>query len=262
MSDSLYRYFGGTSYPVDGAQVENTNLFSVSDPGRDKLIALFKTAINMELAQSTTLVQPASAWAAVTPSTALDGILPVSDTTYDMPRKSVLRETKLTYPLLALYRTSATHDEFTLAQEQITQLWGFDYILGPLSVADFRRLGGALNAVKTIVQLCIRRRGHPAYQNGALQFGKGSGNFSTVQITESSEGVANYGQEAEGMEFFSLHMVLKTTEHDGIVEGTVPDLEGASVSIGVGSQSEILPDAINVNTSVPLSPNHGTPEPR
>ena len=262
MSDSLYRYFGGVSYPVDGAEVENTNLFSVTDPGRDKLIALFKSAINYELAGSTTVVQASSAWAKVTPSTVLSLAMPVADTTYDMPRRSVLRETKLTYPLLALYRTTATHDEFTLAQERVTQNWGLDYILGPLSVADFRRLGGALNAARSIIQLCIRRRGHPSYESGALQFGPDKGNFSTIKAVESQEGPAAYGQENEGMEFCALHMVLQTTELDGIVPGTVPEFDGLTATLGVGGQQDILPDVIVANTSVPLVPNHGKPEPK
>jgi len=261
MIDSLYSNFGGASFPITSADVQNTNLFSVTDPGRDNMIALFKAAINMEFAQSLTVIEPTSAWSVVTPSTRLSGAMPVSDTTYDPPRRSVLRETKLTYPLLALYRTTAIHDDFTLARERITQTWGFDYILGPLSVADFRRLGGALNGVKDIIQLCIRRRGHPAYKDGALQFGPGEGNFSTVQITQSSEGPANYGQENEGMEFHALHMDLKTTELDGADADTVPDFEGSSIVLGVGGEDEVLPEVVDALTEVVLVPNHGIPEP-
>jgi len=256
---SMYEFFGDVDYPITGSEVQNTNLFSVTDPGRDNMIALFTAAINTELAQSTTVIEPTSAWAKVIPSTRLDGVMPVSDTTYDLPRRSVLRETKLTYPLLGVYRTQATHDEFTLAQERITQLWGFDYVMGPLSVADFRRLGGAMNAVRTIVQLVIRRRGHPAYKGGALQFGPGTGQFSTIQVTESSEGPAQFGQEDEGMEFHALHMVLKTTELAGL-DAIAPTFEGSTVTMGVGTDGDILADFIEVKTEVPLEPNHGIPE--
>jgi len=261
MPISMYERFGDVSFPMDGADVENTNLFSVADPGRDNLLALFASAINAELAKSTTVVEAGSVWAVVTPSTILDGKMPVEDTVYDMPRRSILRETKLKFPLLAIYRTSATHDEFSLAQERMTQLWGLDYIMGPLSVSDFRRLGATLNAVKNIVQLVIRRRGHPSYKNGALQFGPGTGRFSTIGVVESSEGPAQFGQEGEGMEFHALNMILRTTELGILEQGIDPTFEGASVGIGIGSESAVLKDAINVRTEVPLDPNHGKPEP-
>jgi len=260
MAEHFLRQFGDITFPVDATDVANNQLFSAFDPGRDQLLSLFSTAISVELGGDPAAVEANSAWANARSGTKLSAALPVAQTLYEAPRRSILRETAESYPLLALYRTTSEHDEYTLAQDRIVQNWGLEYILGPLDKADYRRLGGAFNAVRTIIHLTVRQKGHPAFEFGTVQFGPGKGQFSTIRIVDDTEGPATYGQEDEGLEFHALAMRLQTSELDGHVAGEAVDFEGATVTLGVGDDREVAPDVVVSRTEVPRQPPLGVPE--
>lgn len=261
MTETLFDTFGDLGFPLADTDVTDTNLFSAVDPVRDRMLSLFKTAINIELALSTTVTETNSAWFVVTPDTPLAGKLPVEDTFYKMPSRAAFRETALTYPLLALYRMKSMHEEHTLNYEKEIQTWGLDYILGPLKEDDFRRVGGALNAVKKIIHAVIKRRAHPEFEGGAVQFFATVGGLAKIRIVETTEGPAEYGQEGEGLEFMSLHMELETEEHEHQKDGANPDFDGATITIGVGEEQTAVPDLIVVRTEVPQQSPFGDPGP-
>lgn len=249
----LWQSNGDVAFPTYGDDVADEQLFSVFDPGRDRLLALFKAAICWEFGRSTSSVESDSPWGIARVGTKLASALPVADTLYRMPTRAFLRETKVAYPLLALYRMQATHDEATLHYDRIACTWGFDYILGPLSADDERRLMGALNAVRMLIPVVIRGRGHPAFESGALQFGQGNGRFSSIRVTTSAEGPATFGQDGEGVEFPAIHLELETTElddADGEHQGA--PLEGATFTFGVGGSEDAEPELIIARTEPEL----------
>lgn len=248
----LYQSLGDVEFPVFGEDVQNNQLYSVLDPGRDILLALFKSAINFELAHSTTTVGPQSVWAKGRPGTVLADRMPVEDTYYEVPSREVLQRTDLTFPWLAIYRTSSESVEYTLELEGETCVWGLDYVLGPLSVGDVRRIGATLEGVKRIIRTTMRKRGHASYQSGALQFFPGRGGFSSIRSIDTATGPAEFGEQGEGLIFHALHMNMETVELTAVVADEAPALEGVSVSMGVGGDDGIKKDAIEIRTEVEI----------
>jgi len=252
MAEHLLRRFGDFSLPVDSTDVSDGQLFSVFDPALDRLISLFRTAINVELGGEVESVTTTSVWRVARTGTTLVESLPVASTLWERPTRSVLRERQLPFPLLAIYRLEATHDEWTLNIERVTQRWGLDWILGPLTAADARRLTGAMNGVKNVIQLVIRDQCHPAFEGGAVQFFRDTGGLSTFKVVTSQHGLADFGEQAEGHEFYALTMQLESTELDEEVDGADPPFEGVSLTLGVGGSDGILPTAIEARTEVPI----------
>lgn len=254
MADHLYQTFGDATFPTTSADVENGQLFSAFDPGRDILLALFRAAINFELGHAVDAVDPTSPWGVATATTKYANGFPVADTYYEVPDKETLGKADIAFPFLALGRTDGEVGEETLQIENDTCRWSFDFVLGPLSEPDKRRLAGVLKAVRDVVQLCIRRRGHPSYNDGALQFTSTRGGFSSIRIVNYAMGPAEFGERGSGLIFHALHMTLETVELDGFVEGEATPFEGVSLSIGIGDDGGVLPEVIEARTEVPLPP--------
>lgn len=256
---TLLQRFGDVDFPIDASDVSDNQLFSALEPGRDQLLSLFQTAINEELNRSQTY-SATSPWGTAATGTKLESKLPVADTTYRIISRAPLREREVTFPLLALYRTTFESDEWTLSIDRITQDWGLDYILGPLDEADYRRLGGALVAVPKFIGAVIRKQGHPAFESGAVQFGAGKGHFSTVKLASGIEGPASWGQTGEGHEFWACSMVLQTTELESLTADG-GDFEGATVKLGVGNATEAVPELVVGRTEVPVQSPIGDTNP-
>ncbi len=246
----LYEFFGDANYPA--TDVVNEQLYSSFDPGRDILLGLFAAAINQELGGSTTDVLTTSRWGIARVGTRYELTLPVADTYYEVPDKETLRKADLAFPFLALGRTDGEPGEQTLQIENDTCRWSLDYVLGPLKEEDKRRLGGVLKGVRDIIQLCIRRRGHPAYDDGALQFFEGTGGFSSIRAINYQMGPAEFGERGAGLIFHALHMTLETVEVEGAQEDSVTPFEGVSITIGAGGPGGVLPDLIEARTEIPV----------
>jgi hypothetical protein len=239
MTEYLWHFHGDADLPIAATDVSDGQLFSAWDPGADQLLSLFETAVNAELAAS---------WTVARVGTALASASPIARTIYEQPRKALLREASLQFPLLALYRTESEFEERTLTQEVERCTWRLDYILGPLTVEDYRRLGAALTAVKKVVALCIRLRGHPEFESGALQFGDGKGRFGAIRIVSAEQGPAEFGPDGEGPEYHCLAMKLETTELEAPQADLDTDFEGVDFSLAVGGKDDALPDAVLANT--------------
>jgi hypothetical protein len=270
-NDHIFQRFGDLDFPIEGSDVSSTDPFAAFDPGRTAMLALFKAAINQELAHSTIAVQATSPWYVARANTRLATTMPIETTLYEPPRASMMRGARYVMPLLCLYRTRSEHNEHSLGREQVVTRWGLDYVLGPLTSADYGRIGGVLTAVRAIIRLVIRRGFHPAYESGAQQFGSTNGHFASIRAVEDQEGPAVFGREGpstsgidEQLEVFAMHLELETTEHeaalDPVAEATVYD--GADFNIGVGSITGILPDMIQANTTIPQQAPFGEPEGR
>jgi hypothetical protein len=234
MTDSVYRRFGDANFPPDLTDSPET-LFASFDPQLDAMLALFEAAINAELG---------AAWTLARAGTQLAASLPVQDTLWVQPTKASLRAQSLGFPLLCLARVTGTHEELSLAKEQVTSTWSLDYLLGPLTGADYRRLGGALGAALKVIQTAIRELGHPAYEDGARQFA----GFNTIGIKSSVMGPAAFGDEGQGVEYFGLHVDLETTETDAALPGSSTDYQGTTYTFGVGDAAEVLPGVIDAFT--------------
>lgn len=252
--DFLYLKFGDIAFPT-GA-VQNAQLFSVLDPARDKLLAFFKAAINQELAHSTTIVKGGSPWAIATAGTTLSSAMPVQDVCYLQPTSDLVKEASWGMPLLCCYRTAAVHEEFTLYREVIKTTWGVDYILPPLPADDRRKVAAVLPGVRALLTLLIRRRAHPAYQNGTLQFGQGYGGFDVMRVMSSSEGPVAFSDREGSNFYYAVHLDIETTELDDTTQ-TFTDFEGVDLSVGVGGSGGILPDAVQARTDTNPDPNYG-----
>jgi hypothetical protein len=240
----LHRSVGELALPVVATDVTNAQLFSALDPGADILRALFVAALNAELA---------AAWNVARAGTALATKQVVEDSMYALPDKSVLREAKINFPCLAVYREEGTFTEHTLDQDEEATTWGIDYILGPLSPEDYRRLAAIMNGVRATVLLVIRQRGHASYRAGELQFFPGRGHFASVYLRSYKQGAATWGPEGEGQVVYVLSMQLETKEHEYGDAGADPDLTGVSMSIGLGGDpAGVLPDETTVRTEFPV----------
>lgn len=244
MTTSLYESFGALELPPD--VLDMTGL----DPARATLAALFSTAINAELA---------GPWGQATgtlPSThPLRGTMPVQDVLELEPSPQVMQQRRAGWPLLCLHRTGAgVLEQHTIngQVERLTQPWDLHYILGPLDVAQMRQLADICIAAVKVVRLCIRRRGHPAYLGGALQF------FPTVTGTAPDQvvplfpsasylgsvelksydgpGQAAYAGDEKNVLYYAVTMHLETVEYT-----TDQDLETdvvAEADISVALQND------------------------
>lgn len=238
MTDHLYRGFGAAEFPPDLSASPET-IFAVFDPQLDNMISFFSAAITAELSD---------AWNLARVGTVLEATPPVASTLWTLPTKASLRTQVVPFPVLALARTTATHEDLTIEKEQITTTWSLDYLLGPLSGADYRRLGGALNAALQILRSVIRELRHPAYENGAVQFD----GFNAVTIKSSALGPASFGQDGEGLEFFGLHMDLETSETDRPLPGGFGAFDGVTHVDGVGDGEQILPNVLIARSDIPI----------
>lgn len=241
MTTSIYRRDGAVSFPATPGTVTTT--LEPLDPGRDILLGLFKQAIESELG---------TAWNTARSGTVLASVAVVADTWPGQPTREVMLTRKASFPLLCVYRTgTATIEELTMDIERTVQPWSVDYILGPLPVEDQRRLLDVLGAIARVVKLVIRRRGHPDFDGGALQFFEGTGQFASVALKSFEIGSAPFGGEDQPL-YHAISLTLETVETDGSVEGVDTALEGASFTFGLTGNEGTLPASVIVDTDTPV----------
>jgi hypothetical protein len=244
----FFSRFGLVEFPVEGDQVTDEQLYSVLDPLLDKMLRLFRAAINQELGQAIDSVVATSVWAAVRTGTKLATALPVADVLYTAPTPQVVLSSKYKFPLLCCYREGGDAGEFSLALDKTADRWGVDYILGPLDPADHRRLTAAVRGVFMVLQQAIRAGAHPALDSGASQFPDGE--LWKLRLARWEAGPAKFGETDRGQEFFALHLALESEELIVPDEsaGAAPFL-GTSINVGIGGgEGGILPDVIQTRT--------------
>jgi hypothetical protein len=249
-TESLYQNFGGLGLPVMAGDVGRSGLAGL-DPGRDLLLALFASAINSELGDAWTV-----ALGNVGGERDNLGPRPVTDTLPDEPTEAVMQQRKCKFPLLALHRSgTGIYDQVTLELGRLTQPWTLHYILGALDVIDARQLKDVCVAVSKIVALVIRKRGHKSYQDGALQFfGASSPDqpspFTSLRlVSHEGPGQAAFGGDSSSTVYWAIEMRLESTELTSDVDGADScDIEGMSLTVGLGGSEGVLPSVIVAKT--------------
>lgn len=258
MTDSLYEGFGGLSLPVDSSG-SPTTLTSL-DAARSTLAALFKAALNAELA---------TIWALAAATGPLAGTSPVQEAFELPPTSERMKQRKAAFPMLCVYRDgTGVFEQHTLngQVERLTQPWTVDYILGPLGVGDERKLLDVFTAAEKTIRLVIRKRGHAAYQSGALQFFPNADANGDVPLfpassllgsveLKSCDGPPHYQARFAGDAqtiYHAISMHLETVEYTYDVDGADPMVEAADFNVGVGDGTGTIADFIVASTDAPF----------
>lgn len=231
---SLFVEFGGTKFPLTAGDVTDGQLVSSLDPGGDVLRELFRSALNAELSP---------VWDVVVPTVdRLSGRSVVHSIFHEAPRAGILKEVNKLDPCLFVYRTSAVHNEKYIQFGEIVTQWGLDYILGPTKVEDYRKIGPIFAGVEKVINWVVRRGGHSSYQSGKLVFLDDDSPFSRVRVINSQMGVADFGQEGQGVEIRALHMNLETTELERETTDSIDENTAIDEYEGVNYTIELEPD--------------------
>jgi hypothetical protein len=235
---TLFQRFGGFEFPAEAQDVTDT--LAPLDPGRDILLGLFAQALTSELS---------AAWAVVSAGTVLAGTSVVQSQLPLAPSPELITTVAKPFPLLAVSRTgTATFEEHTLDIERMTQQWDVAYVLGPLPPEDQRRLVDVLQAAAKVIALTVKRRGHPDYDNGALQFFAGKGHFGAARVAQYEVGQAKFAGGDDAPHYHVLSLQLETVEYESWLEGAAAPMEGMSMSIGVGNDGGFLPDVVRIDS--------------
>lgn len=254
MTQSLHESFGGLSLPVSEDDVDKT--LAPLDPGRDMLLSLFAAAINAELGAAYRKVVEEFA-----SGHDIDRTNPVADTFAGAPTPAVMQERKAVFPLLALHRSGThTFETHLLDQDKLRQPWELHYILGPLDVADSRKILDLCVAASKIVRRTVTRGGHPAYQSGASVFFPAEGEptaFGEITVTGGEgPGQAVFAGDANGTPYYAITINLETVEFVDAGEATQTSapFEGADYDVGIGGEpAGILNGALYANSNFPGS---------
>lgn len=250
-SDRTFATFGDLELPVRAADISESGLAAL-DPSRDLLLELFQAAINADLGEAFAAAREPLGYREQL------GELPVSDVLPGEPTEQNMRQRVGRFPLLALHRSGVgQYAMHTLELGRLTQPWSLHYILGPLDIIEGRQLKDICVAVAKVVATAIRKRGHQAFMDGALQFfGSGSpGRFSPLTsvriVSHEGPGQAVFGDPNGATMYWAIEMQLETTEllsEDPDAEG---DLESTSLTVAVGGSDEgTTPDFIIVDQDV------------
>lgn len=237
LDESLLQRFGGLQLPAEANETDST--LTSLDPARDTLLALFAAAINSELG---------AAWTAVVRDLPVDhrlsGTSPVQSTLPFIPTEQHLLQVKKGFPILCLAREG--RGEFAdhgLELDKLTQPWKLHWIIGPLDVIDQRKILDIGQAIAKVLRLVIRKRGHKAYQSGALQFFDDTTPLSSVELTGFvGPAHAGYAGDASTVIFWAVEADLVTTEISADLEDSGGcDIDALDLMLGVGDETEIVP---------------------
>jgi len=235
----LYTQSGALTFPLDPADFTDT--LAQLDPARDTLLALFAAAINDEFGTVWSTVA-----AGVEP---LAGTSTVQSTWPGPPSLELVQHLVKKFPCLFLYRDGESEaNEYTLAQDQIAQNWILDYILVPLAADDFRKVGDIFVGVVKLLQRVTKRKGHPAYQSGALVT-TGTG-LSTVELTKHRWGGAKFSEESPT--YLALTVQFRTTELTQFVDGEHGAFEAFDLDAGTGNGDGLVDPLIQAASDVEL----------
>lgn len=245
--DSIVDKTGGLNFPLNPADFSTT--LTPLDPARNRLLALFATAINYELTPVWRKIV-----ADLNTKHALAGSLPVQDTLELRPTQNVMQQRKATFPLLCLFRSArAIWEEHTLEIDKRTQDWSLMYILPALDVHDQRRFGDVTQAVAAIVRRVIRNHGHKAFEGGALQFFQDASGIGAIKmIAQTDIGNAPFAEGSDAPLYYTVVCELQTIEYSQDLAEEFGDFEGVDYKVGTGDGLEILPQFIEASDDVPV----------
>jgi hypothetical protein len=245
MTDSVWQRIGGTKLPVEAADIDATALtFEALDPARESLAALFAAAIRAELGTGAD-----SAWGLVCASLPSGAPLrastnPIGSVLKLEPSARVMRELRAAPPVLAVHRTGEVeYSDVSTEKTFRIQKWHAHWIAGPLTVGELHKLHDATLAVSATIQRTIMRRGHPAYQSGAVQFGSDTSYLASVRMLSHEAGQAQFAEGEEAPLYLAVRCVLETHERTrDLDEGG--ELLGLTLTADVGDAVELVPGLV------------------
>lgn len=205
MATPNYRQlFGALELPTAAGDV--TASLAELDTTRATLAALVKQALIDDLApvwETAVATLPASSHLRRSPTPAVVGqVLEVE------PSERHLTQVKVDWPVLAVYRTGeAEVFELTLEIEAQRQRWAIEWILGPLGVDDYRRIGDALTFAAKVIQRALRRGWAAGLDDGALKFH--DTNVSWIKVQQVQTGQL---ETEAGALFYGVRVGLEVVE--------------------------------------------------
>jgi hypothetical protein len=250
MTDYLFEGIGGGPVPPE---LETGEVTAVTlDPARATLAGLFKQVLNSELGAAWTQVVTA-----LGSSHRLYGTSPVQGEVLQLrPSPQVLKERKNALPMLCIYRTGrATFEDHTIAQDKLVQPWELIWIVGQATVEEQRRLGDSLVQAAKSIRLATRRRGHPDYESGALQFfpdSSGDGGIGAVAVQWVETDPVRLNEEGQ-MDWLIMRMGLETVEYGSWDSGAYGSVDQMTLEMGVGDATGIIPSFIHADSRYPES---------
>lgn len=226
--NSAYQSFGKFSVPLSIGDITDT--LSVLDPVRDRLLALFVSAINDEFG---------APWEKVTPFLAdgnpLIGTSPVEDSYPEEPTLTLMTERKAGFPLLCLHRTGdPLFEQYLLDRDKLTQQWHMHWILGPADIDTRRRLGDVGRSIGLLVKMIERDFGHKSFEDGANQFESATGGLMSLRLLNHSQlGSASFADDEQNRVFWACRYTVETTELVSDLVDHEADFEGMDISLDV-----------------------------
>lgn len=241
-ANSIYRTVGAVSLPL--SDTDATTAVSL-DPGRGILLGLLTAALNDELA---------ARWTDAIVGTQLAGRSPVQTTCEHELDPQLLQTTEHALPLLAVYRNgTGTWESSSLDETKLHWGYGVDYVLGPMTVGERRKLDGFLVAAMKVMGETIEAGGHRAYatQTGrtwqpklVLGPGPDTANFSEIAVEPGSirQGAGSFSDE--DAKYWALSFNVKTVELGSYTLGDPRnnDYEGTAFTLGTGTIISDDPD--------------------
>jgi hypothetical protein len=220
MTLAFNRHFGRTEFP---ASATGETTLASTDPARDILLALFGAALNSDLALR---------WQDAAVGTPLVDTDPVASLHPQEPDPAYMREVKIGFPALFVYRTGRPQfTEIGIWKTQMIQQWGIDYFLGPLAAGERRKLNDMLTAAAKLLAQVVARGGHPAHGmdgnhvqplqvlGSATADGVEVCGFDTIRVVDCQMGAAKFSEDAPA--YMAMSMILETVEQDGWVDTTL-----------------------------------------
>lgn len=215
MTASFNRHIGLVNIPAAA-----TATFEGLDPAKYQLLALIKAATNAEFA---------TIWPTIPGP--LFGSCPVQTAIADEPTKDLITSTKISYPALFVWRDGEPRfGNFTLGRRQRTQVWGIEWILGPLEPTHAIHIKNSLQFFAAMVDQICQLGGHPAYPSDyagtflkqTLFDDDGCGfSESTIPANGTRMGGASFNEDGSPPVYYGCRIMIEATEIAGTQSSAV-----------------------------------------
>jgi hypothetical protein len=232
-ANSLHASIGGLSLPLADAAHETGESL---EPARDILLELLTAAINDELGQRWKSVISAGICSLINTD-------PVVTQCPLEPDEQLLQSTEVKFPALFVYRDERGKWESNDGDGRLGWPFRIDYVLGPLTAGDRRKLQDFLVAAVKVMIMTIERGGHLAYaaQSGHLTQPKlvlghgGSAGLEGVKIAETSWGAASFSKD--GAKYWAASLTIECYEdlEPGDSDPRDTPYDGVDASLGTGT---------------------------
>lgn len=217
-------------------QASAASLLPVADPPLNALLAFVTFFITADIGDSLT-------------GALSDSAPPITETirqgyTTD-PGVETIKPEQLKFPALFMWRKSSTFEERYLNQPFRVSTCGWGYILPPMTFEQAEKYSHICNAVELSFGRALTIGTHPDYNSGApIGFG-----ISGMRLMSATREIHPAGELSS---FYAVMGEFELREDSSESADGFANYDATDYSIGVGNASEILPDLIQADTSVPL----------